>query len=79
MKFKVLDDAGAVHDVDTTSNVGAAILLMEYARARGFRLGPYLQVGDVVVQVVDTRQETSRRVDEPVDEDFARVMNPGDD
>lgn len=75
MKVKVLDDGGTLHEVDAGTDVGGAILLLEYARARGFRLGPYLQVGSVTVQVADTRQENDRRDPDPIDPDFARVMN----
>lgn len=36
------------------------IYLLEWARLRGFRLGPNLQIGDLVVQVTDLRQTEGR-------------------
>ena len=41
---------------DKASSVGQLIYLLEWGRIRGFRLGPTLKVGDLVVQVSDLRQ-----------------------
>lgn len=79
MKIKVSDDGGNLHEIDPATDVGGALLILEYARARGFKVGPMLQVGGVVMQVSDTRQESGRSHDEPVDEDMARVMGLRDD
>lgn len=43
------------------SEVGQLIYLLEYGRARGFRIGPTVQIGNVVVQVSDLRQTEGRR------------------
>lgn len=37
-------------------DVHAVIYLLEYARARGFRIGPVLEIGTVRLQVADIRQ-----------------------
>lgn len=37
-------------------DVTRAIHLLEWARKRGFRVGPVLQVGDVKMQISDVRQ-----------------------
>ncbi len=55
---EVIDDNGNIIDPpDPTSDVGQIIYLLEYARLRGFRIGPTVQVGDAIVQVVDLRQQ----------------------
>lgn len=47
------DDGNAFPPPDPGSDVGRLIYLLEYARKRGFQLGPMVQIGDVVVQVRD--------------------------
>lgn len=55
--------------VSASSDVGQLIYLLEWARLRGFRLGPTLQVGGLIVQVSDLRQTEGRRgPSEPHDE-----------
>lgn len=43
------------------SDVGQLIYLLEYGRKRGFRIGPTVQIGNVVIQVSDLRQSEGRR------------------
>ncbi len=58
---QVLDDDGnALPAPDPTSDVGQLIYLLEYARLRGFELGPTLQIGNTVVQVKDLRQRAEQ-------------------
>lgn len=38
------------------SDVGQLLYLLEYGRQRGFRIGPRVQIGDVVLEVADLRQ-----------------------
>lgn len=44
-------------DVDPLSSAGQLIALLEYCRRRGFRIGPYVKIGDVALQVQDLRQD----------------------
>lgn len=57
-KHELIDDDGNVMPVPgpDASDVAKAIYLLEYARLRGFRLGPTLKVGELVTQVQDLRQ-----------------------
>lgn len=56
---EILDDDGNVlTPPEPGSDAANAIYLLEYARKRGFRVGPTLKIGDVVMQVRDLRQET---------------------
>lgn len=50
-------DGDALPALPADHDVMAAIHLLEYARSRGFRVGPYLIVGSVKVQIRDVRQE----------------------
>jgi hypothetical protein len=42
--------------LDPSSDAAQAIALLEWARQRGFRVGPYLKVGELAFQVRDLRQ-----------------------
>lgn len=42
------------------SDIGQLIYLLEYGRQRGFRIGPTVQIGNVIVQVSDLRQHEGR-------------------
>lgn len=42
-------------ELDPASDVAKIIYLLEYCRARGFVVGPNVQVGDTIVQVKDPR------------------------
>lgn len=56
-RHELLDEDGNVlAPPEPGTDTANAIYLMEYARKRGFRVGPTLKVGDVVLQVVDLRQ-----------------------
>ena len=43
------------------SDVEQLIYLLEYGRKRGFRIGPTVQIGNVIIQVSDLRQSEGRR------------------
>ena len=53
-------DGNPVIEVDPLSSVGQFTALMEWARRRGFRIGPTVKIGDLVVQVSDLRQTEAR-------------------
>lgn len=46
-------------------DVLAAIHLLEWARARGFRIGPVVKVGNVQFGVADIRQANREGIDNP--------------
>lgn len=50
---------------DPSSQVYQLIYLLEYGRKRGFRIGPTLQIGDVIVQVRDLREQVPEIKAEP--------------
>lgn len=54
-------------EVDPNSMCGQLVALLEYGRRRGFRIGPFVQIGDVRLQVQDLRQDEGRGV-APVDD-----------
>lgn len=49
-------DGNLLPSLDESSDLAKIIYLLEYARARDFRIGPMVQIGDTVVQVSDMRQ-----------------------
>lgn len=49
------------------SDVGQLIYLLEWGRQRGFRIGPRVQIGEVVLELADLRQDTSRGIGEGPD------------
>jgi hypothetical protein len=51
------EDGNILPALDPSSGVAQIITLLEYGRKRGFRIGPTVQVGDVIVQVKDLKQE----------------------
>jgi hypothetical protein len=51
-----------------TDHVTRAIRLLEWARAKGVRIGPTLQVGDVIMQVTDMRQRAVDGTGGPADD-----------
>lgn len=55
-------DGNPVFDVDPASSSGQLVALLEWARRRGFRLGPTIKIGDLVLQVQDLRQVEGRDV-----------------
>lgn len=46
---------------EAKSDVGQLMYLLEWARIRGFRIGPMVQCGELVLQVRDLRQFEDRR------------------
>lgn len=76
---EVLDDDGNVLPVPgpESGDVEKAIYLLEYARLRGFRIGPTLKVGAIVTQVRDLRQEEKMSHDQR--DALAPDLVPGSD
>ncbi len=57
-KTEIIDDDGnELAPPEPGSPIANIIYLLEYGRRRGFRIGPTVQVNDVIVQVSDLRQE----------------------
>jgi hypothetical protein len=54
------EDGNPIGAPDPQSDAGRLIYLLEWARLRGFRLGPTLQIGGLIVQVADLRQVEGR-------------------
>lgn len=59
------EHGNALPALDPTSPVFQLVALLEYARHRGFRIGPMVRIGDVTVQVQDLRQDEGRGVAPP--------------
>jgi len=56
-KHEISDDDGNIINTPAPdSDVMQLIYLLEYARTRGFKIGPTVQIGTVIVQVADIRQ-----------------------
>jgi hypothetical protein len=61
---EVIDDDGNILAPPAPdSPVGQLIYLLEYGRKRGFRIGPRVQVGDTIVEVLDLRQRKAVQED----------------
>lgn len=56
------DEKGNEIPIDPVSPVGQLIALLEYGRARGYRIGPTVKIDGLVVQVQDLRQTEGRGV-----------------
>lgn len=54
------DDGNELTPPSPDSDIGQLIYLLEYGRQRGFRIGPRVQIGDVVLEVADLRQADER-------------------
>lgn len=67
-KQDIADEDGNTLVIEPDSDVGRLTTLLEYARARGFRLGPYVKVGEITCQVQDLRQDAARARDSVVTE-----------
>lgn len=50
------DDGNIINVPPPDSPVAHIVFLLEYARQRGFQIGPHVQIGDVKIQVTDLRQ-----------------------
>lgn len=56
-KHDIIDDDGnIIAPPEAGSTIHQLVWLLEYGRKRGFRVGPTVQIGDVIVQVRDLRQ-----------------------
>jgi hypothetical protein len=56
-KTEIIDDDGnLIPPPEPGSPVAQIIYLLEYGRKRGFQIGPRVQVGDTIVEVMDIRQ-----------------------
>ena len=55
------DDGNPLALPDPQSDVGQLIYLLEWARIRGFRIGPEVRIGGLGVVVRDLRQTEKRR------------------
>lgn len=51
------EDGNLIPPPDPNSPIGQIVWLMEYGRKRGFRIGPRVQVGDTIAEVLDLRQQ----------------------
>lgn len=60
-KPEAIDESGNRIEYDPTSDVGQLITLLEYCRARGFQIGPTVQVNSVIVQVKDLKLDDPRK------------------
>lgn len=49
------------------TDVGRLVYLLEWARKRGFRIGPAIRVGSLVLQVQDLRQDEGSGVPRQTD------------
>ncbi len=59
------DDGNVLPPPPPDSDVGQAIYLLEYGRLRGFRLGPTIQIGSVILQVQDLRLDSKKATETP--------------
>lgn len=59
-KIDADDDGNDLPVPPADSDVGQLIYLLEYGRQRGFRIGPTVQIGNLIVQVNDLRQKEGR-------------------
>ncbi|MGN6107240.1 MAG: hypothetical protein ACTHU0_19185 [Kofleriaceae bacterium] len=53
----IVPESGETFPLSPDDHVSRLIILLEYARRRGFRIGPTVQVGDVTLAVRDLRQD----------------------
>lgn len=58
----VRTDEGEELPPNPNADVAAAIHLLEYARSRGFRVGPVLEVGSVKMHINDLRQQKNEKL-----------------
>ena len=63
------------------SDVGRLVYLLEWARRRGFRIGPTVRVGTLILQVQDLRQDEGQRIagNEPDPGPWRTAGHDGDD
>lgn len=58
------DEGNPIPQPAPESDLADLIQLLEYGRVKGFRIGPTVRVGKIIVQVSDLRQHEARRHDE---------------
>lgn len=60
------------------SDLGQLIQLLEYARLRGYRIGPTVQIGKITLQVRDLRQAEGRgtQSDDYLPKDIETLLSP---
>lgn len=76
-KTEIIDDDGNVlPPPEPGTDVSHAIYLLEYARKRGFRIGPAMKIGMVDIQVIDLRQTDART---RAQKDGMTDLEPGSD
>lgn len=70
------EDGNTLPELDPMSGMAQIIVLLEYGRKRGFRIGPTVQVGDTIVQVQDLRQAVggNEKSSEPMSDDMREVL-----
>jgi hypothetical protein len=68
------EDGNELAPPEPGTDAANIIYLLEYARRRGFRIGPTLKVGETVLQVVDLRQAAQQ-----AQPDAAPDVEPGSD
>lgn len=56
------DDGDPVPQPEPKSDLADLIQLLEYARKKGFRIGPAIRVGKIITTVHDLRQSEGRHV-----------------
>lgn len=74
-KSEIVDEDGnELTPPEPGTDVAHIIYLLEYARKRGFKVGPALKVGETTIQVRDLRQEA-----QTAGEDERPDIEPGSD
>lgn len=64
--MKLFDEDGNwLPELDPNSDLVKIIFLAEWARKRGFTIGPYVQIGNVTLQIKDLRQFADSNHSEP--------------
>lgn len=61
------EDGNPLPELDPTSNAYQLVALLHHCRKYGFRIGPTVQVGDVIVQVQDLEQRLAKEPSLPRD------------
>ena len=56
------DEGDSLSVPDVNSDAGVIVYLLEFARRRGFAIGPMIRVGKIALQVTDLRQATQGNV-----------------
>ena len=81
-RHEIIDDDGNVlQPPEPGTDAAHAIYLLEYGRKRGFRIGPTLKVGEVLLQVADLHQAAQQSREDHVpdldpESDMATLLGP---